>query len=155
MTRRSMKRAAKKSVSVPAKRAPKKPRTAKKARTSASPESTPVDRRVEQLLAVLTEDRKLASSVREFKKGRAAGGRRTFGSNGLKARGKLFALFTQDTLIVKLPNNRVAALVEAGVGKPFDPGHGRLMLGWLTVTSPRASWVDLAREAHAFVSGRS
>jgi hypothetical protein len=41
--------------------------------------------------------------------------------------GKPFALFTQGTLVVKIPKERVAALVDAGVGKPFDPGHGRLM----------------------------
>jgi hypothetical protein len=28
--------------------------------------------------------------------------------------------------------------------KPFDPGHGRLMKEWLTVTSAKASWIDLA-----------
>jgi hypothetical protein len=144
-----MKKAAKRSVSKPAKKA------VKKTRTDASTDAAPLDRRVERLLGALSQDRALASSVREFEKGRVAGGRRKFGSNGLKADGKLFALFTQDTLVVKLANNRVSALVEAGVGTPFDPGHGRLMKGWLTVTSPRASWVDLAREAHAFVSGRS
>jgi hypothetical protein len=78
-------------------------------------------------------------------------GRRKFGSNGLKVNGKLFALFTRGTLVVKLPKDRVAALVASRVGKPFDPGHGRLMKGWLTVVSPRASWIDLAREAHAYV----
>jgi hypothetical protein len=54
---------------------------------------------------------------------------------------------------VKLPNARVEELVAEGVGTHFDPGHGRLMKGWLTVASPRASWIELAREAHAFVSG--
>ena len=67
---------------------------------------------------------------------------------------KLFALFTQGTLVVKLPKERVAALVAAGVGKPFDPGHGRLMKEWLAVTRPKASWSDLAREAYDFVSGK-
>ncbi|MGA7119621.1 MAG: hypothetical protein WBY94_05955, partial [Polyangiaceae bacterium] len=67
--------------------------------------------------------------------------------------GKLFALFTQDTLVVKLPNERVAGLVASGIGKQFDPGHGRLMKGWLTITSPKASWVELTKEAHEFVQG--
>jgi hypothetical protein len=67
----------------------------------------------------------------------------------------LFALFTQGTLVVKLPKPRVAALVAAKIGKPFDPGHGRLMKEWLTVTDPKARWPDLAREAHAFVAAKS
>jgi hypothetical protein len=70
----------------------------------------------------------------------------------LKANGKLFALFTQGTLVVKLPTQRVAELVAAGVGKHFDPGHGRLMKDWLAVVSPRASWIALAKEAYEIVS---
>jgi hypothetical protein len=27
------------------------------------------------------------------------------------------------------------------------------MKGWLTITSVKASWMDLAREAHGFVKG--
>ena len=53
---------------------------------------------------------------------------------------------------MKLPKERVATLVEEGVGAPFDPGHGRLMKEWLTVTNSRASWAELAKEAHEFVS---
>ena len=56
---------------------------------------------------------------------------------------------------MKLPKARVAALVAAKVGTPFDPGHGRLMKEWLTVTDAKARWQVLAREAHAFVSGKS
>ena len=77
---------------------------------------------------------------------------RNFGSNGLKVNGKLFALFTQGTLVVKLPPARVSILVGQGTGEPFDPGHGRLMRGWLTVTNPRVSWLELVKEALQFVS---
>jgi hypothetical protein len=104
--------------------------------------------KTDALLAALRKDRDLAPSVREMED--AKGGRK-FGSNGLKVKGKLFVLFTQGTLVVKLPKARVAELVDAGVGEPFDPGHGRLMKEWLTVTSTKAKWVDLAREAHAYV----
>ena len=84
----------------------------------------------------------------------AAESGRKFGKNGLKTKGgKLFALFTQGTLVLKLPKDCVAALVEQGVGKPFDPGHGRLMREWLPVKSTRASWIELAKEAHEFVKG--
>jgi hypothetical protein len=115
--------------------------------------AVPTDARTAKLLAALSDDPKLARVVREFEKTRSTGTGRKFGSNALKANGKLFALFTQGTLVVKLPNDRVDALVAEGVGTHFDPGHGRLMKGWLTVVSPRASWIELAREAHAFVSG--
>jgi hypothetical protein len=108
--------------------------------------------KTDALLAALRKDKELAPSVRDMEAAQAgAKGPRKFGSNGLKVKGKLFALFTQGTLVVKLPKARVAELVEAGVGEPFDPGHGRLMKEWLTVKSAKASWEDLAREAHAFV----
>jgi hypothetical protein len=110
------------------------------------------DPRVERLLRALRADARLAPIASAYEKETATPGRK-FGKNGLKTKaGKLFALFTQDTLVVKLPKDRVAALVAEGVGTPFDPGHGRLMKEWLTVVSPEASWLDLAREAHAFVS---
>ena len=109
------------------------------------------DGRVDKLLRALRSDPKLAPIVDAFEKTKPSA--RKFGSNGLKVDGKLFALFTQGTLIVKLPKERVAALVAAGVGKPFDPGHGRLMKEWLAVTSTKAPWIALAREAHGFVRG--
>jgi hypothetical protein len=112
------------------------------------------DGRIAELLQRLKTHPKLAASVREFEsRAESAGRGRKFGSNGLKAHGKLFALFTQGTLVVKLPKERVAELVDAKLGKPFDPGHGRLMKEWLAVISPKASWIDLAREAFAYVSG--
>ena len=117
---------------------------AERARSSAE------DPRVAKLLRALRSDPELARVVDTFEK--AEPGPRKFGSNGLKANGKLFALFTQGTLVVKLPKDRAAALVASGVGKPFDPGHGRLMKEWLTVMSAKASWTSLAKEAHQFVS---
>lgn len=108
------------------------------------------DPRVDKLLRALRSDPKLAPIVDAFEKSKPRG--RKFGSNGLKVDGKLFALFTQGTLVVKLPKDRVLALVASGVGKPFNPGHGRLMKEWLTVTSAKASWVGLAKEAYRFVN---
>jgi hypothetical protein len=112
-------------------------------------------RRVCKLLDQLSKAPKLAPIVAAYQKHVNDPGRK-FGKNGLKTKGgKLFALFTQGTLVVKLPNDRVAALVEQGVGEPFDPGHGRLMKGWLTVTRAQASWADLAKEAFTFVGAKS
>ncbi len=126
--------------------------TTRKAAPATSPPA-PADPRIDALIAALEAEPQLAAGAAAFAAGRAAAaGPRKFGANGLKVDGKLFALFTQGTLVVKLPRDRVAALVARGLGKPFDPGHGRLMKEWLTVTSPTLSWLDLAREAHAFVA---
>jgi hypothetical protein len=109
------------------------------------------DPRVRKLLEALRVDPTTAPAIAEFEANRSAGTARKFGSNGLKANGKLFALFTQGTLVVKLPRGRVAELVAQGQGELFDPGHGRLMKEWLTIVDPKASWTGLAKEAHAFV----
>lgn len=110
------------------------------------------DPRIAKLVEVFRADPKLRAVAETFDASGASRQPRKFGSNGLKVDGKLFALFTQGTLVVKLPKERVAALVAKGDGKPFDPGHGRLMKEWLTVVSPKLSWSALAKEAHAFVA---
>ena len=76
-----------------------------------------------------------------------------FGSSALKVNDKIFAVLVGNNLVVKLARQRVDALIAAGVGERFDPGHGRLMKEWLTVppTSDEA-WLPLAHEAMAFVS---
>jgi hypothetical protein len=126
--------------------------------TKKEPPTTPEaasknDSRITALLRAFRADPRFAPVVAAYEKQAGEPGRK-FGKNGLKTKGgKLFALFTQGTLVVKLPNERVAGLVARGIGKQFDPGRGRLMKGWLTITSPKASWVELAKEAHEFVQG--
>ena len=78
-----------------------------------------------------------------------------FGSTSLKVDGKIFALLSsRGEFVVKLPPRRVDELIAAGAGHRFDPGHGRLMKGWLALR-PGASegWTRLANEALAFVRG--
>lgn len=70
---------------------------------------------------------------------------------GLKVNGRIFAMNPRGRLVAKLPKARVDALVEAGVGERFDPGHGRIMKEWIAVGPGRADWVELAREAYDFV----
>ena len=56
------------------------------------------------------------------------GGRKAFGASGLKINNKVFAMVSsKGEFVVKLPRERVDALVSAGDGTRFDPGHGRLM----------------------------
>jgi hypothetical protein len=81
----------------------------------------------------------------------ALGGRRAFGAGALKVRGKIFAMPAQGTLVLKLPSARVAALVAEGRGQRFDPGHGRLMKEWIALDGGEGEWLELAREAFAFV----
>jgi hypothetical protein len=58
-------------------------------------------------------------------------------------------------LVVKLPKARVDALVAAGEGRRFDPGHGRLMKEWLSLEPvSELEWLPLAREAMAFVASK-
>jgi hypothetical protein len=71
------------------------------------------ERQLEELLHDLSADPRLVGIVREFKN-RAKTASRKFGSNGLKVNGRLFALFTQGTLVVKLPPARVSILVGQG-----------------------------------------
>jgi hypothetical protein len=72
----------------------------------------------------------------------------------LKARGKIFVMLVADELVLKLPKARVDALVRAGTSRRFDPRRdGRVMKEWVVVSTPRAGWTDLAREALKFVSG--
>ena len=78
-----------------------------------------------------------------------------FGSDALKVRGKIFAMLSsQGRLVVKLPRQRVDALVASGDGERFDPRRdGRVMKEWLALapTSP-LEWLPLAQEARAFVA---
>jgi hypothetical protein len=79
---------------------------------------------------------------------------RGFGSGALKVDGKIFAMMSsKGKFVVKLPKERVDALVASGQGERFDPGHGRLMKEWVTILAGQTHWVKLAREAHRFIAG--
>lgn len=80
--------------------------------------------------------------------------RRRFGSEALKVNGSIFAMVTGGRLVVKLPRDRVDALIASGTGRPFDSGKGRPMKEWLAVADDDpATWTALAGEALEF--GRS
>lgn len=80
---------------------------------------------------------------------------RGFGSSALRVRGKMFAtLSPSGAFVVKLPRQRVDALVAAGHGRPFEPGPGRVMKEWLELSPASGqNWASLAEEALAFVAG--
>ena len=73
-------------------------------------------------------------------------------SEGLRIEKKIYAMLVNGELVVKLPKARVDEIVEAGAGRRFEPGTGRVMKEWLSVP-PGASrrWKALVRESKAFV----
>ncbi len=82
--------------------------------------------------------------------------KKAFGATGLQVGSKMFAMLSsKSSLVVKLPKERVDALVAAGQGEHFDPGHGRPMKEWLSL-SPTADedWIALATEALKFVASK-
>ncbi len=83
-------------------------------------------------------------------------GARGFGRGGLKAGGKLFAMVSQDRLVVKIPADRVDELVARGEGERFDPRkNGVEMREWFVVDpASDLDWQALAEEARAYVGGR-
>lgn len=65
-------------------------------------------------------------------------------------------LSSSGAFVVKLPRQRVDALVAAGHGRPFEPGPGRVMKEWLELSA--ASGQDsasLAEEALTFVGSEA
>jgi hypothetical protein len=66
--------------------------------------------------------------------------------------GRFFASLDRRTgaLLVKLPHDRVAALVTTGVGEPFASA-GRVFREWVAVPD-RNRWQALLAEARAFAA---
>jgi TfoX/Sxy family transcriptional regulator of competence genes len=82
-------------------------------------------------------------------------GKKGFGSSSLTVNGKIFAMLVKDRLVVKLPRERVDALIASGDGERFDPGHGRLMKEWASIElESKLGWLELANEAMTFVSAK-
>ncbi len=79
-----------------------------------------------------------------------------FGASALKVNNKIFAMLWKGRLVVKLPRERVDALIATGDGQRFDPGHGRRMKEWLAVEPmSETDWLSLAQEARTFVGAKS
>src|SRR2546428_2481723 len=85
----------------------------------------------------------------------AGGAKRGFGADALKVDNRIFAMLaSRDEFVVKLPRQRVDALVAEGFGKRFDPRRkGKLMKEWL-VLGPGVEdrWRPLAIAALEFVA---
>jgi len=102
-----------------------------------------------------TPAERYAAIVKAFagRRGVSAESGRGFGSSALKIDNRIFAMLASgDQFVVKLPRQRVDALVAAGEGKQFEPRRdGRLMKEWLVVgRGLEARWLSLAQEAFEF-----
>jgi hypothetical protein len=77
---------------------------------------------------------------------------RTFGSEGLSIRGKVFAFVGfSGSLFAKLPEKRVGELIESGDADPAVM-RDRPMREWVTVRVDHpGTWSDIVDEAYAFV----
>jgi hypothetical protein len=79
--------------------------------------------------------------------------KRGFGPTALCVQDKIFAMLTSSRqFVVKLPAERVDALVMAGTGARFEPSHGQPMSQWFVAgASLGESWLLLAEESLSFV----
>jgi hypothetical protein len=109
------------------------------ARTKAPAAAEPIDPRFAPVAAAFAKD------------GAVGLGKMFSSSSVLNVNGKIFAMLARGKFVAKLPKPRVDALVAAGAGELFDPGHGRLMKEWIAIEGAEKTWVGLAREARAFV----
>jgi hypothetical protein len=57
-------------------------------------------------------------------------------SEGVKTGGQFCAFVSRGELVLKLPAERVAELIAAGQGRPFDAGKGRPLKEWVRVRPP-------------------
>jgi hypothetical protein len=74
-------------------------------------------------------------------------------SPGLRTSGKFYGFAPGDDLVVKLPADRVAALIDAGDGLPCSPRPGAPMREWVRIPTPDESTaVSFLLEARAFVA---
>jgi hypothetical protein len=68
--------------------------------------------------------------------------------------GRFFASFDAraDAMVVKLPRELVAELVDSGVGDPFAP-NGRVFREWVSLPTPdREAWRRILAEALDFAT---
>jgi TfoX N-terminal domain len=74
-----------------------------------------------------------------------------FGRTALRFDSKIFAMLVRGRLVLKLPADRVDALIAAGEGVRFDANKGTPMREWFSL-DPESDreWLPLAREALDF-----
>jgi hypothetical protein len=110
---------------------------------------TPPEQRFAAIVAVLGDEPGVTLPADE------PGERQTFGAGGLKVHDRIFAMLVRGNLVVKLPRERVTALIGSRSGDAFDRGQGRPLKEWVTIPpTSEADWLAVAREALAYVASR-
>ncbi len=110
--------------------------------------------------SAMDAEERFAALVREFAdspgvSGPDPSGSRKFGAATLKVNGSIFAMVVGGRVVLKLPRERVASLIDDGTGAPFESGRGQPMKEWTAVAvDDDGTTVALAREALGFVRSR-
>jgi hypothetical protein len=74
-----------------------------------------------------------------------------FGRSALRWENKIFAMLVRGRLVLKLPADRVDALVSGGDGAHFDANKGTPMKEWFSLDPESGlAWLPLAQEALDF-----
>ena len=69
----------------------------------------------------------------------------------LKIRRKMFIMLSKGNFVLKLPRDRVSALIRLGEGKPYDPGNGKIMKEWVIIPSEFSDkLIEYAEEAKIY-----
>ena len=103
--------------------------------------------------APASEDPRFLRIVRSYASEPGVTYGKLFSSFGLRVRGKIFAMVVRGRLVVKLPSDRVDALVASGAARRFEPGPGRRMKEWADMSGEAPAWAGLVREAFRYVGG--
>jgi predicted DNA-binding protein (MmcQ/YjbR family) len=87
-------------------------------------------------------------------------GGKAFGYPAYKVNGKVFAFVGGGGIALKLPPERVAALLaEQGAYQPFEPAAGRVWKQWISIDRDRSpdyrTDLPLMEESHGFVAEQS
>ncbi len=79
-----------------------------------------------------------------------------FGRTALRYERKIFAMWVRGRLVLKLPADRVDALIAAEAGVRFDANKGTPMREWLSLDPDTdLAWLPLAHEALDFARSAS
>ncbi len=69
----------------------------------------------------------------------------------LKINRKMFAMWSHETFVLKMPKERVSELLESKVGLPYDPGNGKIMKEWVIIPEKHINeWIDFTKKAKEF-----